>query len=170
MTTPVQAMLERRWAAPALVAGLSAGALAFALVAQYGFGLAPCVLCLYQRWPFVLTVLLGLIGLWLVRRGRSPAPVLLLAGLAFLVNAGIAAFHVGVEQHWWRGTAECTGGFDAAASLEALKAQLLAAPVVRCDEVAWSLFGLSMAGWNVLLSGALAVFSLVMARRLRGRP
>ena len=161
-------MAARPWAAPALVAGLSAGALAFAFLAQYGFGLVPCALCIYQRWPFALALLLGLIGLGLVRSGRSPAPALALAGLALLVNAGLAVYHVGVEQHWWQGTAACTGVLGASASLEELKAQILAAPVVRCDEIAWSFLGLSMAGWNVPLSAGLAAFGLVMARRLSG--
>ena len=80
-----------------------------------------------------------------------------------MIGAGIAVFHVGVEQQWWPGTAEC-GGIDGAnLSLEQLKAQILAAPVVRCDEVAWSLFGISMAGYNILLSLGLALVAFAAA-------
>jgi len=159
-------LIDRPWAAPALILAASAAALAFAFTAQYGFGLEPCVLCLYQRWPFAIAVLLGGLGLALAATGRSPAWVLALAGAVFLANAGLAFYHVGVEQHWWQGTAECTAEIGRARSLAELKAQVLAAPLVRCDEVAWSLFGLSMAAWNVALSAALALFSLVAAGRL----
>ncbi len=84
--------------------------------------------------------------------------------MAFLVGAGLAAFHVGVEQHWWAGTAECGANFGPAGSVEELRRRLLAQAVVRCDEVAWSLFGISMAGYNFLLSLALAVFAVRAVR------
>jgi disulfide bond formation protein DsbB len=93
-----------------------------------------------------------------------------LCGLLFLIGAGIAAFHVGVEQHWWAGTAECGGQASGARTVEQLQAMIEAAPVVRCDVVAWSLFGISMAGYNVMLSLALAAFAFVSAfRRARAR-
>lgn len=158
-------LIDRPWTAPALILAASAGALAFAFAAQYGFGLEPCVLCLYQRWPFAIAVLLGGLGLGLAAGGRSPAWALGLAGLVLLANAGIAAYHVGVEQHWWAGTAGCVAETGGAQTLAELKAQVLAAPLVRCDEVAWSFLGLSMAAWNVPLSGGLALFSLLVAAR-----
>jgi disulfide bond formation protein DsbB len=71
-----------------------------------------------------------------------------------LIGAGIAGFHVGVEQQWWAGTAECGGLTGQAKTVEELKAQLFATPVTRCDAVAWSLFGISMAGWNLIVSAA----------------
>lgn len=89
--------------------------------------------------------------------------VLTLAGLVFLAGAGIAAFHVGVEQHWWQGLASCGGNLPQARTVEELRAALLAQPVVRCDEVAWSLFGISMAGWNFLFSLGLAALSFAAA-------
>ena len=159
----MHALIDRNWAAPALILAASATALGFAFAAQYGFGLAPCVLCLYQRWPFAIAIVLGALGIALAASGRSPGWVLALAGLVFTANAGIAFYHVGVEQHWWRGTASCSAVVGQAKTLAELKAQVLAAPLVRCDEVAWSFLGLSMAGWNVLLSGGLALFSFVAA-------
>ena len=104
--------------------------------------------------------------------GRSWRPawlraILLLAALAFAVDAGIAAFHVGVEQGWWQGTAECGSTLDLTLSPEELKNQLMNQPLVRCDEVTWSLFGISMAGYNFLYALALAVATLWFA--LRGR-
>ena len=97
---------------------------------------------------------------------RSPRSIS--AGLTLLTGAAIAAFHVGVEQHWWQGTAECGAVDGAADSLEALRAQILTAPTVRCDEVPWSLFGISMAGYNFLVSLGLGAGALAAGRRLAG--
>ena len=90
--------------------------------------------------------------------------------MAALVGAGIALFHVGVEQHWWQGTAECGSTLPPAATIDELRARLLAQPVVRCDEVAWSLFGISMAGYNVILSLLIAAFAVAAALRTWSRP
>jgi disulfide bond formation protein DsbB len=134
------------------------GAFAF----QYIGDLAPCVLCIYQRYPYGVTIVLGLLAV-VLGGGAAGRAALALAGVAFLVGASIAGFHVGVEQHWWAGTAECGSSIDSNLSLEELKAQILAAPVVRCDEIPWSLFGISMAGYNVLLSLALAAAAFITA-------
>jgi disulfide bond formation protein DsbB len=91
--------------------------------------------------------------------------LLLAAGVAALAGTGIAVFHVGVEQHWWQGTAECGSTLGAASSIEDMRRMLLAQPVVRCDEVAWSLFGISMAGYNALISLGLAAFALAALRQ-----
>lgn len=147
-------------------AGLSVAALAvltlgMALLAQYGFGLAPCELCLWQRWPYAAAILFAL-GALIMPKLR---PVLLaLAGFSILVSGGIAVFHVGVEEKWWQGLASCSGA-PTPNSIEALRAQLMAAPVVRCDEAAFRFIGISMAGWNVLWSLALGGFALLAARR-----
>ena len=147
--------------APALLLLASAGALIFAFVAQYGFGLEPCVLCLYQRWPYAGVILL--MGLAVAMPGLRPR-LLLLAALVFAVGGGIGVYHVGVEQHWWAGTAECTGG-GAAQTVEELRRQLLGRKPARCDEAAFVFLGLSMAGWNVVLSGALAGLSFSARNR-----
>lgn len=139
--------------------------LAFALTAQYGFDLKPCILCLYQRVPFVVAA--GLALLVVVRGGRHATPILVLAAVAFLAGAGIAGYHFGVEQHWWAGTSGCTGDFHAGQSLEDLKAQLMAAPLVRCDEVSWAIFGVSITAYNVLWSLVLAAATLYAVGRLR---
>jgi len=150
--------------APLLILLASAAALGGALIGQYGFDLQPCVLCIYQRWPYVAAAAIAL-ALWAVLRRRPAlaAPVLVLAALAFATTAAIAGFHVGVEQHWWQGTTAC-GGAATPDSVEALRAMLKTAPVVRCDDVAWSLLGLSMAGWNLLYGAGLAIGCLVLAR------
>ncbi len=152
--------------APALVLGASVAVLGSAFAFQYLGDLQPCVLCVYQRYPYGIAIALGLIAIGHAMVGRRRAePYLLLAcALVFLAGAGIAGFHVGVEQKWWQGSAACGALGPAPDSLEALKAQVLAAPIVRCDEVAWSLFGISMAGYNFLISLALAGFALATGR------
>ncbi|HEY0833490.1 MAG TPA: disulfide bond formation protein B [Azospirillum sp.] len=149
---------------PALLLALaSAGVLAAALVFQYGFGYQPCVLCIWQRWPYVAVVVFAAVTLMFPRMRGVGDALLVASGFALLANAGIAAYHVGVEQQWWAGTSGC-GAPAAAASIEELRARILAAPVVRCDEVQWSLFGVSMAGYNVVLSLAMAAFAFASAR------
>ncbi|MDP6622827.1 MAG: disulfide bond formation protein B [Alphaproteobacteria bacterium] len=141
------------------------------LLAALGFqhlgGVAPCELCYYQRIAYATAGVLALLALLAGRRPVSGA-LLALAGLALLVNIGIAGYHVGVEQHWWAGTLGCSGEqIGSAASVDELRAQIMAAPVERCDEVAWSLFGVSMAGYNMPLSLGLGVFALLAAWRRR---
>ena len=147
---------------PAAIALVSALVLGAALVSQYGFGLAPCQLCLWQRWPYVAAILLGLLGAAFadypaVRRGA-----IALSGVAFLVGAGIAAFHAGVEYGWWRGLPGCQGeALSPDITSDDLKAALSGADrAPRCDEPTFVFAGLSMAGWNFLVSLALAAASL----------
>ena len=152
---------------PLLVLLACLGALAAALIAQYVFGLLPCVLCLYQRVPFAVAAVLAAVALFPALPARLPAALIGLAAVAFAVNVGIAAFHVGVEQHWWPGLAACTGGSGAAQTVEDLKALLAhAVPPPACDNIPWALFGVSMAGYNVLWSLALAGFAGRAAGRL----
>lgn len=148
--------------AAGLVLAASLALLLGALAFQYLGGYAPCVLCHWQRWAHAATIVLALAAFAVP---RAAAWFLAAAALALLAGAGIAGFHVGVEQHWWEGTAECGSAVSGASSVEALRARLLAQPVVRCDEVAWSLFGVSMAGYNLLLSLGLAAFAAAVAAR-----
>jgi len=142
----------------ALLAALVA--LGSAFTAQYVFDLWPCVLCLYQRWPYAAVILIAVIGLMVSKKIES-GYFLLLCAVGFAATAAIGGFHVGVEQSWWEGTAECVGDTSKAMSVQELKAQIMSAPVVRCDDIAWSLFGISMAGYNLLAASILAVFSLI---------
>jgi disulfide bond formation protein DsbB len=145
----------------AIVALAGAAILGSALAFQYLGGLAPCELCYWQRYPFWVAIPAGAAAY--AMPGLRPA-LLALAGLALAAGAGIAVFHVGVEQLWWQGTQAC-GAHAPAGSIEELRARLLAAPVVRCDAPQWALLGVTMAGYNVLLSGGLAVFALLGAWR-----
>lgn len=136
----------------ALIIAVSATALAAALTSQYGFGLQPCELCIYQRWPYAIAIGLGLMGL------MFPALVnwfIGLSGVTFLFNSGLAFFHAGVEYKWWKGLAGCSTP-DMSGSIEELMERIKNAAVTRCDEPAWSLFGVSMAGYNVIACAILA--------------
>lgn len=164
-------MLISRMIAVLLLAA-SLGPLAGALVAEYVFELLPCPLCIYQRWPYVATALLAVLVMATATRGRWPALLVGLAGLVFAGESALAFYHVGVEQGWFEGLAACTGAAgETPATIEELRAQLLAAPPPRCDEVPWSLFGISMAGYNVIYAAVLAIVGLATARlALRRRP
>lgn len=149
--------------AAVLVVAVSVFALGAAFAFQYVGGLAPCVLCIWQRYPYAVAIALGALAFLLAGKPQAARALIALAGLALLADAAIAGFHVGVEQKWWAGTAECGGNLAAGVSVEDLKQQLLAAPVVRCDEVAWSLFGISMAGYNFLIAAASGIAALAWA-------
>lgn len=147
----------------------SVAALAIALASQYWGGLQPCVLCIYQRWPYGVAAALGVVGVVATGQPGLLRVILLLAAAAFFVDAGIAAFHVGVEQRWWAGTSECGSVIDLTLSPEELKEKLLGQPVIRCDEVPWSLFGISMAGYNFLYALVCGLATLWIAVRGRAR-
>jgi len=134
--------------------------LAAAYTAQYGFNLQPCILCLYQRVPFAVVIALSIIGLFVP--ARAARALVALSGTVFLAGAAIAFFHVGVEQHWWEGTSSC-GATLHQGSIEDLRAQIMGAPIVKCDTPAWTLFGVSMAGYNLVMSLGLALASFYAA-------
>ena len=143
-------------------AGLLLGAWAF----QYIGGLAPCALCLWQRYPHGAAVAIGLIVL------AMPWAIWMLAGaLAAAASGAIGIYHTGVERDWWEGPTTCSSGGDIGAlSADELLDQIMAAPLVRCDEVPWEMFGLSMASWNAVVSFGLAALWIAAAVLLsRGR-
>lgn len=151
---------------PWLVAGLGLAALCVAWLAQYGFGLAPCHLCLWQRGAHWATIALALAAVFAGRNRRWRGILLALAGIAALIGAGIALFHVGVEQQWWEGSGACVGGGIAGLSGADLEAAIMNAPVTRCDEVAFEMFGISMAGYNGLFGLGVALFAFWGAKSL----
>jgi disulfide bond formation protein DsbB len=154
-------LTTRRFAGAVLAA--SVAVLGAALLSQYWGGLAPCELCLLERWPWWIAIALAAAS-WLTGgRLALPIPAILLA-LVFVAGAGIAFYHVGVEQHWFAGPTACTASGVDATSIDALRAQLLGKQPVMCDQVQWSLFGVSLAGWNFLASLAMAVFCAAAAR------
>ena len=141
--------VERRALAPLL------GSVALLLAAfafQYLGGLPPCPLCIDQRWAHGIAIALGVLVLVWPRRGLA-----VLAGFAVLVGAGIALYHAGIEQQWWAGPTTCTALDPGTVPSGELLDRILETPVVLCDQIAWSFGGVSMAGWNAILSLILAL-------------
>jgi len=129
-----------------------------ALLSQYAGGLYPCEMCWWQRYPHAAAILLA--GAAFAVRASTPRARVLtgLAALAVAISGAIGLFHAGVEYGWWQGLTTCTGG---ATTLE----ELMNAPLVRCDQAAWTLAGVSLAGFNAIFSlGGAAVIAWLLAR------
>ena len=152
-------MIER---APIVLLAACVATLLGALGFQYVGGLDPCVLCIYQRWPYV--VVAGICILALTAKNLTK-PALLACGVVLVAGIALAAYHIGVEQGWVAGTSACGAG-GGATTVDQLRAQIMNAPATRCDEVAWSLFEISLAGYNLLISIALAALSIFAGLRV----
>jgi len=150
---------------PWIVTALAFAALCVAWLAQYAFGLAPCELCYWQRYAYWVVIAFGLIATVFGRRPKTRKFWLTLTGLALLGVAGISIFHVGVEQGWWKGTSACVGVSTVGMTPEQAAEAIMNAPVVRCDEPAFVLFGISMAGYDAIYAVILAWFTLWSASR-----
>jgi disulfide bond formation protein DsbB len=141
-----------------LALGIPLLLLAGAYLSEYGFGLYPCEMCWWQRYAHFAALALAIVSLVV-----QPKRVWIgLAALAILVSGVIGAFHAGVEYGWWEGFTTCSaasaGGGDPLASI-------MAAPLVRCDEVQWSVLGISLAGFNFLISTAAAIVIFFLLRK-----
>lgn len=158
----MRSLVPARLLALLLPAALLAGAWSFQIFDR----LPPCEMCHWQRWPHYAALIVALLALAASGRPILSRLLVVLAALLILGSGAIAIFHMGVEHRWWPGPAHCTGGsFGGADPLRAL----LAARIVRCDVAPWSLFGISLAGWNAILSilGGLAILSLCLKTRPR---
>lgn len=140
----------------------SAAMIAGALWFQYVDGLAPCKLCIWQRWPHAIAVMIGLLAFYFERRA-----FFLLGALVMAVSVGIGLYHAGVELAIFEGPSTCTAASLNAMSTDDLLEHILAAPLVRCDEIAWSFCGLSMATWNAIISLGLMIGWAVGWRKTR---
>jgi len=148
-----------------LAAGGSLALLLGAWAFQHLGGLAPCKMCIWQRWPHGAAIAIGALVL-LVPLGVGAARLLVGAGLlAALTTAAIGGYHTGVERGWWEGPSSCSSGDTTGMSTDALMERIMSAPLVRCDEVPWDMLGLSMASWNILASLVVALFWLMALRR-----
>ena len=150
-----------------LIALATLGSLALfggALLFQYYGGLAPCHLCLLQRWPHRIALGIGVVAL-LVPNGVIQRVLALAGALTMVVSVGLGIYHSGVEQKWWEGPTTCTSGDISQVNADDLLNQIMNAPVVHCDQIAWSMWGLSMASWNAVISAVLVAIWLTAASR-----
>lgn len=141
-----------------LILAAAAAVLGAAWLSQLVGGLVPCELCLYERWPYYAALVLALAALAFPGAGSHRAALALL-GLLFLASAALGFYHAGVEQHWFAGPSSCTSSGSAAETLEQFKARLLGQKTVMCDEIQWSVFGLSLAALNAIASLLIAVLA-----------
>jgi len=149
---------------PALLIALAGAATILgAYIFQYGFGYQPCPLCLDQRIAYYVSIPLALMIALGVGYGAS-RKVLALAfaaiALAMLLNTALAVYHSGIEWRWWPGPAECSGPLNSLGSTGGLLQNLNTVHIARCDDAPWRFLGLSLAGYNVLISLALAGLAL----------
>lgn len=145
---------EARALALALPAALLGGAFAF----QYIGGLVPCEMCYWQRWPHGAAILAALAAFVLPPRPARVAVVL--AALLAMASGAIGVYHWGVEQHIFEGLTRCSSAAVGGDPADVLKDIFATTRIVRCDQPQWSLFGISMAGWNAILSIGLGLVIL----------
>lgn len=151
-----------RWLALLVPTALLFGALG----SQYWGGLYPCEMCYWQRYPHGIAIILALLAIFASPRPSASRILTALAALAIATSGAIGVFHAGVELGWWEGLTSCATN-SSAATAEELLADIMATPLVRCDQVQWSLLGISMAGWNAIISlgsAALILFGLKKAQ------
>ena len=144
--------------ARALALAIPAGLLGGAYISQYIFGLFPCEMCWWQRWPHFAALLIAGLSFFIAPQRVWVA----LAGLAMITSGLIGGFHAGVEYGWWEGITGCATIPSAVDIMD-----VNSAPLVRCDVAPWDLFGISLAGWNFLIStlGGGAVLALAAFRK-----
>jgi disulfide bond formation protein DsbB len=154
--------LQRLFAVFILIVALTS--LSVSLIAEHLFDKEPCILCLYQRAPFLITGLLAITVLCLKSSSNLIPITFMLCALIYLLGTGIATYHVGIEQHWW--SSGCSGNLNQNVTLEQLRASLMQKAIKSCDDADWVLFGISMATYNVFFSSALGLASIVVSMQL----
>ncbi len=155
-------MPKSRLAAPLLALAIPLLLYGGALVSQFGFGLHPCEMCYWQRWPHQAAIVLAALALLLRSNGKVMRLLTALAAIAIAISGVIGIFHAGVEYGFWEGLTSCSTGAAGPVSLESI----MNAPLIRCDQTQWDLFGISLAGFNAIFSlgGAALVLTLLLRR------
>jgi disulfide bond formation protein DsbB len=151
--------------ARALAIGVPAALLAGAYGSEIWGGLFPCEMCWWQRYAHFAALAFGLLSLALRSfpdRGRA---MVWLAALAILTSGGVGAYHAGVEAGIFEGFTQCTSSASAGLSSEELLKAIMTAPIVRCDDIQFAFLGISMAGWNAILSTLSALLVLWLSLR-----
>lgn len=147
-------------------------ALASAFIAEALFMLEPCHLCIIQRYPFAIGIMIGLFGAAFRKKKTFVSALLLLCSLNFLVNSGVAIYHSGIERHWWESALEgCSVVFEDSSSEQSILENIMSTPLGDCSQIPWQdpIFNLSMANWNIAFCFGLFVFCLVALRFIRTR-
>lgn len=148
-------------AAAGLILAAAVATIAGALVFEHGFGLTPCKLCLLQREPYYVAMPIALAAIFLPSSSLLSRLALAWLALTFLVSVGLGIYHAGVEWGFWLGPSDCGGGAMTAGNMGDFVKSLQTTRVVSCTEAAWRFLGLSLAGWNVIISAALAGLALL---------
>lgn len=162
MSEAVNALHTAAGKARALALAVPLFLLGGALLSQYVGGLHPCEMCYWQRWPHGFAIIAAAAAFYYPASSRPARLLTTLAAIAIAVSGAIGVFHAGVELKWWEGLTQCSA--SGSMSLD----DLLNAALVRCDQVQWDLFGISMAGWNAIISlGGAAVIMLLLAKGKR---
>ena len=153
----MSAFTQARILSLAVPAALMAGALG----SQLFGGLVPCEMCQWQRWPHYSAIVIAILA-FIAPTGMR-RPLVWLAALAILTSAGLAVWHAGVEYHWWVGPTHCTRTLGGSGG--DFMADLMKAPLIQCDQPQWTLFGISLAGFNAMISGAGALVIVMLLRK-----
>ncbi len=137
-----------------------------ALGSQYFGGLYPCEMCWWQRYPHAAAIVLAALAFTAPADSQRSRSLTLLAALAIAISGAIGVYHAGVELHIFQGLTTCSTTAKATSTADLLK-KLMKVPLIRCDQVQWSFLGISLAGWNAILSltGAAAIIWLTLIGR-----
>jgi len=156
-------LITARWLALLVPLALIGGA----LFSQFVGHLVPCEMCMWQRYPHYAAIGVAVLA-FIIPDRRATYALVAIAALLIATSGVIGVLHAGVEYKWWPGFTPCTAGFKPGATGMEMIEMLRHAPIVRCDTAQWTLFGISLAGFNAIISltGALAIFGL-MAKSLR---
>lgn len=152
--------------------GVSVLTLLIVYTAEYGFNLLPCPLCLYQRKPYFVAIVASLVALLYARKNKKVSDVAIaVSGIAFLAGVGVSGFHTGVEQGWWEGLTSCGDvSLPMSGSVEELKKYLVHRPIVDCRVAGGKFLGISMTGYNFLLSLFLTVWTFFFFAKIKKNP
>ena len=156
-------MLTSRYAAPLAALAIPLALYGGALVSQFGFGLHPCEMCYWQRWPHQAAIVLAALALLLARNTTAMRGLTLHAAIAIAISGVIGVFHAGVEYGFWEGLTTCSTTQTGPITLDSI----MAAPITRCDVPQWTFAGVSLAGFNAIFSLAAAALVLTLLRRGR---
>jgi len=172
MITFIRKLLSCPVVVLAAITGISVFSLIMALTAEVYFGLEPCILCVYQRFPFLIVAVFGATGLVMRRRQKVARAMIGLSGLTFLINSVIASYHTGVEQKWWKSAVEGCAVPNLDGEPQSILENILSAPTANCAEIPWQdpIIGLSMANYNALMCFGLFVVCAVSFWLSRSHP